>query len=111
MTWKSSLTIVATTLMLTGTAAAQTPGTAPSSPGLPTPGTPPAPTPAPTPRPPSSTTPGTPGVPGTPGTTVPPSISDPGRTSPTFPCGPGQVRQPGSTACGPPVPGAPTLPK
>ena len=104
MTWKSSLTIVATSLILTGTAAAQTPG-APSSPGLPTPGAPPAPTPAPTPRPPSGTTPGTPG------TTVPPSISDPGRTSPTFPCGPGQVRQPGSTACGPPVPGAPTMPK
>ena len=110
MTWKSSLTIVATTLILTGTAAAQTPGTAPSSPGVPTPGSS-ARADAGTDTAPAEQHARHPGRARHPRHPVPPSISDPGRTSPTFPCGPGQVRQPGSTACGPPVPGAPTLPK
>jgi hypothetical protein len=63
MTWKTSLAIVTTSLILAGPAAAQTP-TAPGRPGIPTPGTPSPPTPGL----PGSTTPGT-GTPGAPGST------------------------------------------
>ena len=106
MTWKTSLAIVATSLILAGPAAAQTP-TAPGRPGIPTPGTPSPPTPGL----PGSTTPGTgtPGAtpPGLPGNPTPgsPSINNPSSTNPTFPCPPGQARRPGSPAC---IPGPTT---
>jgi hypothetical protein len=114
MTWKTSLAIVATSLILAGTAAAQAPGA--KSPGGPTiPGAPPG-AGATLPGLPGSTTPGTPGAitpglpgttPGLPGSTTPgaPSINDPSTTNPTFPCPPGQARRPGSPAC---IPGPTT---
>ncbi len=102
MTWKTSLAVIATSLILAGTAAAQTPGT---------PGAPPAPgtrgpvmpqTPGAIPITPGATTPDGP----TPGVTPPssPSINDPS-TNPTFPCPPGQSRRPGSASC---IPGPAT---
>jgi hypothetical protein len=108
MTWMTSLAVVATSLILAGPAAAQTPSS-PTTPGVP---------PSTTPRMPGSTTPGMPGstTPGTPGSTTPglpgsnpgsPGLNNPSGTNPTFPCPPGQARRPGNPACVP-GPGTPT---
>ncbi len=110
MTWKTSLAIVTTSLILAGTAAAQAPPHSGRS------GPPPrhaqAAGRADPPRQPrrARRAPRPPGVPGTPtpGATPPgsPSLNNPSGTNPTFPCPPGQGRRPGSTAsC---TPGAPT---
>jgi hypothetical protein len=103
MTGKTSLAVIATSLILAGASAAQTPGTpgASPSPGTRGPVTPQTPG-ATTPNPPGATTPGLPGNPTTPGL---PGVSDPSTTNPTFPCPPGQARRPGGTAC---IPGPAT---
>ena len=96
MAWTTSLAVIATSLILAGSAAAQMPGT----PGaLPAPGTQ-----GPLmPQAPGATTPSMSGAttPGTPGATPPgsPSINDPSATNPTFPCPPGQSRRAGSISC------------
>ena len=100
MTWTTSLAVIATSLILAGTAAAQTPGT---------PGAPPGTRGPVMPQTPGATTPSMPGAttPGLPGATPPgsPSINDPSTTNPTFPCPPGQSRRPGSASC---IPGPTT---
>jgi hypothetical protein len=115
MRWNPSLAIVATSLVLAATAAAQTPGIpatpgpTPGNPGSTTPGQPGSTTPSmpgsTKPSTPGSTTPGMPGstTPGTPGSATPgsPTLNNPSGTNPTFPCPPGQGRRPGSTACTP----------
>jgi hypothetical protein len=97
MTWKTSLTIAATSLILAGPAMAQ----APAPGGVPSPSTPSPTTPstpgAPTPRMPSTTTPGVPG-------SSTPGMPDP---TPGVQCPPGQARRPGSSMCNPATPGIP----
>ena len=103
MTWKTSLTIAATSLILAGPAMAQAPP----------PGGTPAPGGVPSPSTPSPTTPSTPGAPTArmPGSTTPgvPGTSTPGMTDPTpgVQCPPGQARRPGSSMCNPATPGIP----
>jgi len=97
MSWKTSLAVAATSLVLVGPAAAQTPGAGPGGAGPAAPGA--------TPSPGGTTTPGRPGstTPGMPGTTTP-GMSDP---TPGVQCPPGQARRPGSSICMPATPGAP----
>jgi hypothetical protein len=111
MTWHTSLAIVTTSLILAGTAVAQTPSgpTTPGTPGSTTPGMPGSTTPgtpgSTTPGTPGSTTPGMPGstTPGFPGSTTPgsPGLSNRSSINPTFPCPSGQARRPGSQVCVP----------
>jgi hypothetical protein len=109
MTWKTPLAAIATSLILAGTAGAQTPApgggtTTPGMPGPTTPGTPGPTTPtlpgSPTPRMPGSSTPGMPG-------SSTPGMPDP---TPGVQCPPGQARRPGSSICMPATPGAPVPP-
>lgn len=115
MRWKTSLAVVATGLVLAGTAAAQTPAPGQGGSGSTSPGT--------TPGMPGSTTPGTPGTttPSMPGATTPrmpgatpglPGSSTPGLSDPTpgVQCPPGQARRSGSSICMPATPGAPVSP-
>ena len=97
--------VVATSLILAGTATAQTPGAGPGGMG---PGATPAPGGPTTPGTPGTTTPRMPGstTPGVPGTTTP-GMSDP---TPGAQCPPGQARRPGSSICMPATPGAPIPP-
>ncbi len=103
MRWKISLAIAATSLILGGTVAAQTPGSG-TRPGGTT-----------TPAQPGTMTPGTPGstTPSTPGSTTP-GLSQPGVNDPSRglmpPCPPGQARRPGSSICMPTTPGSPPRP-
>lgn len=109
MSWKTSLAVVATSLILAGTAAAQTPGAGPGGMGPASPGATPAPGGPTTPGTPGgSTTPRMPGstTPGVPGTTTP-GMSDP---TPGVACPPGQARRPGSSICMPATPGVPLPP-
>lgn len=106
MTWKAPLAAIATSLILSGAAGAQTPApggdtTTPGTPGSMTPGptTPTAPG-SPTTRLPGSSTPGRPG-------SSTPGMPDP---TPGVQCPPGQARRPGSSICMPTTPGAPLPP-
>lgn len=95
--------VVATSLTLAGTAAAQTPGSmTPRTPGTSTPSTPGAPTPGM----PGNTTPGMPGS-TTPGMTSP-GVGDPNGTL-GIRCPPGQARRPGSSICIPMSPASPPM--
>lgn len=104
MSRKIFLLVVATSLALAATAAAQTPGAAGTS--------------TTAPRMPGSTTPRTPGAttPSTPGSTTPamsggtaPGSSSPGATDLAVRCPAGQARRPGSSICMPLSPGAPPM--
>jgi hypothetical protein len=104
MRWKTSLAVLTTSVILAGTAAAQTPapgtpGGSTTTPGMPGPTTPTAPG-SPTPRMPGSSTPGLPG-------SSTPGMPDP---TPGVQCPPGQARRPGSSICMPATPGAPLPP-
>ncbi len=109
MSWKTSLAVVATSLIVAGTAAAQTPGAGPGGLGPGAPG--------------ADSGPRWPDDPrsagqhdatharqhyaqGVPGTTTP-GMSDP---TPGAQCPPGQARRPGSSICMPATPGAPIPP-
>jgi hypothetical protein len=100
MRGKTSLAAIATSLILAGTAGAQTPapGGGTTTPGMPTPGpTTPTMPGSPTPRMPGTSTPGLPG-------SSTPGMPDP---TPGVQCPPGQARRPGSSICMPATPGAP----
>ena len=107
MTWKTSLAIVTTGLLLAAPAAAQVPGGGSGS------GGPSGNNPAATEQRPAAPAPGD-CVPGSPNITPPtrPNPVHPGAPSgqgipernPTLPCPPGQAKRPGSTACSPTIP-------
>jgi len=101
MTWKTPLAAIATSLLLAGTAGAQTPtpGGGTTTPATPGPTTPTVPG-SPTPKMPGSSTPGMPG-------SSTPGMPDP---TPGVQCPPGQARRPGSSICMPTTPGAPLPP-
>ena len=101
MIWKTPLAAIATSLILAGTAGAQTPapGGGTTTPGMPGPTTPTVPG-SPTTRMPGSSTPGMPG-------SSTPGMPDP---TPGVQCPPGQGRRPGSSICMPAQPGAPLPP-